>query len=403
MQDYRNDVGTNGVSSHQDVDIKFLVAKVIGNWYWYLLSIILFLGLGLFIMLFTSPRYAVTARVLVNGYTSQGKGLTGLSEGSLLSDLGLYSVPNTISNELEIIHSRTFVDKTVRDLQLNVIYLGQGPIRYEETYKNSPFFIELLSLTDVLDNPIEYDIRINNDKVKFKDTDSDSTFTATWGDTLTFKYGKWVLVRNPAVYENNPKHELGMTISTYGAALNKYLAHIEAITTNEFVNIIDLEIDGPTPAKHEDVLNHLIELYVTADIAERNKVADSTISFIDSRLGGVSYELSNIDRGIEGFKRANNLTTLSEDAKVLLNSTTQMTQNLAEKDVQLRVIDDLEKYLDDDKNNSRIMPTTAPIQDAAFVNTLEKYNSMQLQRQGLLQNTTEANPSVRNLDVQLGN
>ena len=90
MQDYRNDYSTNGaVSPHQDIDIKFLVAKVKGNCYWDLLSVILFLGLGVLIMLYTSPRYAVTARVLVNGYTSQGKGLTGLSEGNLLEDLNL--------------------------------------------------------------------------------------------------------------------------------------------------------------------------------------------------------------------------------------------------------------------------------------------------------------------------
>ncbi len=402
MQDYRNEYSANGVTPHQDVDIKFLVAKVIGNWYWYLLSIILFLGLGILIMIYTSPRYAVTARVLVNGYTSQGKGLTGLSEGSLLNDLGLYSVPNTISNELEIIHSRTLVERTVKDLQLNVMYMGQGPYRYEETYyKQSPFSIKIVSIVDLLPNPIEYDIRIDKNKVKFKDEDSDSAFTATWGDTLKFKYGTWVLQQNPAIIETNPKHELGLIVTTYGAALNKYLSDIEAITTNEFVNIIDIELDGPTPAKHEEVLRHLIDLYISADISERNKVADSTIAFINSRLGGVSSDLSTIDRGIEGFKKANNLTDLSEDAKAILSSTTTITQSLAEKQVEMKVVEDLENYLQDNRNSSRIMPTTAPIQDPAFVNTLEKYNSMQLQRQTMLQNTTEANPAIKSLDIQL--
>ena len=402
MQDFNTDFGTNGASPHQDVDIKFLVAKVIGNWYWYLLSIILFLGLGVLIVLYTNPRYEVTGRVLVNGYTTQGKGLTGISESSILSDLGLYSVPSTISNELEIIHSRKLVEQTVKDLQLNIIYMAQGPIRYDESYMNSPFLIKLVSLVNVIPSPIEYDVRINGDKVHFKDKDSDSSFDATWGQTLKFKYGTWTLEKNPMVpAETNPRHELGLIVTSYGAGLNKYLTAIEAITTNEFVNIIDLEIDGNTPAKSEDALKHLIELYVNLDIAEHNKIADSTIAFIDSRLAGVSGGLTDIDKGIESFKKTNHLTDLTSDSKAALENTNDAAKELAQKEVELKIVQDLEKYLKDDRNNSRIMPTTAPIKDAAFINTLEKYNTLQLQRQTYLQNTTEANPLIKNVDQQL--
>ena len=59
MQDFNNDLTTANANPHQDVDIKFLVAKVIGNWYWYVLSVILFLGLGVLFALFSSPRYEV--------------------------------------------------------------------------------------------------------------------------------------------------------------------------------------------------------------------------------------------------------------------------------------------------------------------------------------------------------
>jgi len=96
--------------------------------------------------------------VLVTGYNSQGKQLTGTDESTVLSDLGLFSVPNSVTNELEIIHSRTLIEQTVHDLQLNVSYWGQGSIRYEEIYKNSPYFIKLLSLKNISE-PIEYDVR----------------------------------------------------------------------------------------------------------------------------------------------------------------------------------------------------------------------------------------------------
>lgn len=402
MQDLNTDFNVNGAPTQQDVDIKFIVAKILGNWYWYILSIILFLALAFLMFIYSSPRYAVTARVLVNGYTGSGKGITGLSETNMLSELGMFSVPNTVNNELEIIHSRKIVQQVVYDLQLNVTYLAKGKVRYEESYKSSPFFIKINNLLDLLPSPIEYDIRVlNANEVKFTDLETDSTFTLKWGDSIKTYYGSWVLEKNPDVTETNPKHKLGMIITSYGAALNRYMTAIEAVTTNEFVNIIDLEIDGPTPQRNEDILSRLLEIYVRSDIGERNRIADSTIGFINSRIGGVAADLDNIDRGIENFKKENNLTDLSEDAKLVLNATSDLNKELATKEVQLKVITDLENYLTDSKNTGRVMPTTAPIQDPAFVNTLEKYNGLQLQRQAYLQNSTESNPLIKNIDMQL--
>src|SRR5436190_9576002 len=338
MQDLNNEFTTSNTRPQRDVDIKFIVAKVLGNWYWYVLSVGLLLILGILIAIFSSPRYTVTGRVMVTGYNSQGKAVTGTDESTILKDLGMFSVPNSVSNELEIIHSRTLVEQTVHDLQLNVSYWGQGDIRYEEIYKNSPYFIKILYLKNISD-PIEYDVRVINNKVKFQDENTDSSFTASFGDTLNFNYGTWVLESNPYVTETNPKHELGMVINSYNATLYAYMDDIEAMTTNEFVNIIDLSIGGPTPEKNEDMLKYLINLYIKRDIAEHNNIADSTIAFIDSRLSGVSQDLTGIDKNIESFKKQNRLTDLTDDAKELLQNTSTVNQTLAQKDVEVKVVD----------------------------------------------------------------
>ena len=400
MQDLNNNELIINNAKQQDVDIKFLVAKVFGNWYWYVISVFAFLIIGALIFIFTPPKYTVTGRVLVTGYNPQGKALTGTDESTVLNELGLFSVPNSVNNELEIIHSRTLVEQTVRDMQLNVTYWGQGDIRYDELYNKSPYFIKLLLLKNIPD-PIEYDIRVKGDKVHFKDENTDSSFTASFGDTLHFVYGSWVLIKNENVTETNPDHELGMVINNYAQSIYTYMEAIEALTTNESVNIIDLSISGATPEKNEDILSHLIHLYVKANVEDHNKIADSTIAFIDSRIYGVGQELTNIDRNIESFKKQNRLTDINQDASQLLQTSTTVTQSLADKEVQLKVVDDLEKYLTTAGNTTRIMPTTAPIKDPAFVQTLDKYNSLQLQRQTYLQTSTEANPNVKSIDIQL--
>ena len=405
MQDLNNDFTVGNGKPHQDVDIKFVWGKIFGNWYWFVLSVVLFTALAIVLYFYISPFYTVEARVLVTGYNSQGRQLTGTDESTILSGLGgaggaPSSYPNTVTNEMEIIHSRTLVEKTMRDLQLNVQYFGQNALRYEEIYKASPYLIHILSLTNFVD-PIEYDVRVVNDKVKFEDEDTDSSFTASFGDTLKFWYGSWVLERNFGVLATNPKRELGLTINNYNNTLYGLLNDLEAETTNEYVNIVDLTITKQCPQKYEDMMRYLLDLYKKADVETHNRIADSTIAFINTRLIDVSYDLSNIDKDIESFKKQNHITDISDDTKQLLQVSSVVDQQYSDAQVQLKVIEDLEKYLMDASNNTRVMPTTAPIQDAAFVKTLDKYNDLELQRQSYLQNSTEENPNIKSIDIQL--
>ncbi|MFZ1799744.1 MAG: polysaccharide biosynthesis tyrosine autokinase [Chitinophagaceae bacterium] len=384
-----------------DFDFKYLVAKVLGNWYWYVLAGILCFGIAILYNIYATPMFHTYARVLVNG-DNGNKTSAGLSESSILTDLGLFSTQTDVNNELQIMQSRTILNQAIKDLQLNVTYWAQGDVRYQESYDKSPFFITILSLANKLEDPVEYDIRINKDKISFVDQDSDSSFQATWGDTLNFKYGKWVLVKNPLVEEKDSTHQLGMKIDTYGNTyMNVYSENVTAVVTSTDVTTIDLNVNVSVPRKGEDILNKIIKLYVQSSLTESNRVADSTIAFIDSRLVGVSKDLGDIDRNIEGFKKSNSLTDLDVQSKALVETTADIQNLVSQQDVQIRVVQDLINYLTDDNNNERIMPTTAPISDPAFVSLLERYNSMQLDRQKSLLNLTEDNPAIKSIDIQL--
>ena len=191
MQDPNNNFTnvSNNIQPHHDVDVKFLVAKILGNWYWYVLSVALFILLGVVVFFYTAPYYTIQARVLVSGYNMQGRQMVGADESTTLTELN-NSYPNSVVNELEIIHSKTLLDKTMRALQINVEYWAQGDIRYDEVYKRSPYFIKLLSLNDpkIID-PIEYDVRVVGNKVKFEDENYDTSFTASFGDTYKTSLG----------------------------------------------------------------------------------------------------------------------------------------------------------------------------------------------------------------------
>ena len=385
-----------------DIDLKFIVGKVLGNWYWFVVSVIIWILIGILFMIVFAPKYNISAKVIVNGVNSKVQ--SGMaSESGMLSDLGLYSKPSNVNNELEVLHSRTLINKTIRDLQLNVFYFVEKGILYRETYDQSPYFIQLINLVPMpamKEDPQKYDMTIDKDhKIHFEDDNTDSVFTANYGDTLHFYYGTWVMQKNPLV-ESDPNADYRLKIASVGSTYEDLNEDIIALVYSTDVTSIDITYGNVVKAKGEATLRHLLNLYVQSDIDNSNRIADSTISFIDLRLANVTRDLGQVESNIESFKKTNNIADLEGQGKAFLSNSIETNKALSDQQVQIQVIHDLVSYLQDEKNNQRVMPTTAPIKDPAFVSLLEKYNTLQLDRQQLLVNSTENNPAVKTLDQQ---
>lgn len=403
MQNNNGSVNGNGVVSsyvsHQTdgFDFKYLVAKVAGNWKWFALSVILCLGVGILYILYGIPTFTITARVLVNGQNAN-KIQSGTTETDMLQKLGLFSQETDVNNELQQMHARTLIEQAMHDLQYNVSYWAQGDIRFTESYKKSPFFINLLDLKGGLDNPLAWDVRIDHDKVKFMDNYVDTSFVQTWGDTVKLRYCTFVLLKNPDVNIKNPNFPMELKIApwnaTYYALSNSLLTFLSAENTTS----IDITLDASVPEKGEDFVNHLIELYVERRISQNNTVADSTVAFINSRIDRVQRELSGVESGIETFQKSNNITDLQEQQKYVIGESSDAAKTLQNHEAQIIEVQRIETML---AENDRALPTSASVTDPTYLALAEKYNAMQTQRQQLLLNVTEENPAVKGLDAQL--
>src|ERR1041384_4394864 len=81
-------------------DFKYLMAKVVGNWQWFALSLILCVGVGVLYILYGIPTFTITARVMVNGHNAN-KISSGTTETDMLSKLGLFSEEADVNNEIQ--------------------------------------------------------------------------------------------------------------------------------------------------------------------------------------------------------------------------------------------------------------------------------------------------------------
>lgn len=431
----QNGVNYNGVNQNvnlgklpeSEFDIKYLWAKFMGNWKWFAFSVGLCLAIAVLYILYGTPSFDINTTVLVNG-DNANKINGGQSESDLLQKLGLFQSQPDANNVLWLIHSRSLVEQTIKDLQMNVSYWGQGDVRFAETYKKSPFFIKVLKLKNSLEYPLEWDIRIDGNKVHFTDLYTQYTFTKTWGDTIgstrernpnevltdaqkkeakedyeeTHNETAFVLLQNPDVQpEKDPKHPLGLKIMTYGAAYVQYSENILALFPATNTTTINITLTTSQPQKGEDFLSYMLQLYIKSYIQANNAVADSTISFIDNRIKGVEAELSGVEAGLQSYKQSQSITDLTEFAKSLIGSSNESRQAVTSQQVAISNVQATLDYLNDPSHNNSSLPSAATINDGTYQTLQEKYNNLQLQRQQYVLTSTEANPQVKGIDAQL--
>ncbi len=394
----------NNKSAEQEneINLKSIVNRVLSDWWIFVISVLICLGVAYVYLRYKTPMYKITAKVLVK---DDKKGGGGINAGELLGDLSsLMNMKSNVDNEAEILKTRNLMEKVVRSKNLNVIYAHIGRIKNQEL-DVSPFIVDLLNVQDTIkantfflaipDNSNEFEL-----SYKMPITKVEVIRKMKFGDSLAVEgIGVIRIRKDPNVWKEKEKYLFRITsVDERVAALQKEL---KVAVTNKLVTVIDLELNYSLPGKGELILNELISEYVRQNIEDKNMIVDSTIAFIDSRLGLVGNELGNIEGDIQGFKQGNKLANLSEQSKLLVENTSKYITRIADIETQVNIMKALEEYLRDEEKNKRVVPASVLPQDLVFSKLVESYNALLLERDRQLMTSTVDNPYIKNLDERV--
>lgn len=372
-----------------------LLGKILRNWPLFAGCLVVSMAAAYLYLRYTTPVYKIKAKVMIKDEKKSGAG----ADNQVLAELGMGGRSN-VDNEIEVFKSRSLMERVVRGMQLNVRCYSRGAIHQSELFDNKPFVFRYFpDAKDTVDNKTyDYELTmLNNSEIEL--TRMDNKWKARYGDTLVLPTGKAVVDLNTTDKIEEAKFRINIT--SYDRIVDKYVGSLTVNAVNKQVSVISLTLQETLPKKGEAVLNRLVEEYMKANVEDNNVITDSTISFIDSRLALVGDELTGIEKEIEGFKKNNELTDISEQSRLLLNSSDAYVKQLTEKQVQLEIVQSLEKYLSDNENNQKVIPASLVVQNSVLYNIIDKYNDLQMKKERLLVGSTEANPLVENMDTQL--
>ncbi|TCD02012.1 polysaccharide biosynthesis tyrosine autokinase [Pedobacter frigidisoli] len=385
----------NHTDEEDSINLKEIFNKLIDKWLFFALSLFICLLISFVYIRYTPPTYQIKAKLLVND-DEKGGGL-GKQAGALM-DLGsLMGAKNSVDNEVEILRTRFLMEQVVRQMQLNIVYTKKIDFVSRELYQ-PPFRFNIIKGVDTI-KATKFDVhKISN--LKFRVTTKGFTKEVTWGDQFVVN-GVGVIQMEPNQIGLVDSGEYFVTISSVDERVANLMGKLSVGVSNKQVSIIDIGLSYTLQQKGEDILNTLIRKYTEANMSDKNAIADSTYQFIKERLNVIASELGDVEDKVETFKQKNQLADMSEQGKLLVQNTGEFSADLAKAETQVSVLTDLEKYLKDESNNTRVFPSALVPSDLVFSNLMSQYNALLIEREKQLLSDTEESPFVKNIDNQI--
>lgn len=392
--------------SGKPIDIKALLFDFIIRWPLILGCLILFLAGAYIYLRYQAPVYSVSSSVLIK----QGDKTKASSVGQLaaMQDLGTVSLASNFDNEIEVLQSYSLIQKVVERLNLYVSYMQKQKYAYDmPLYENTPVKVwmsphEAEHLPSALLMHIE------------KLSDGNHQITAQYIQNGTKQEIKKNYKELPSVFitpagslslspdssyqASGAPYSLTATIVPPSVMAGSYQGRLSAAPTSQFTSIVRLTIKDTNVRRGQDFLNTLVKIYNDDANEDKNQVALHTAQFIDERIAVINDELGATETQLANYKQRAGIINLTADAQLALEGNSEYEQKRAENTNQLRLVDDLRKYLDNPSNKDEAIPANVGFTDHGLINVINQYNEMIVQRKRLLRSSKETSPAVISLD-----
>ena len=399
----------DGLSSF---DFSALYRTIILNWYWFILSLVIFGGIGAIYLRYATPMYQATAKLLIKDEpTNNSRSQSPLN----ISNLGTISNSTGIDNEMEILTSHSIAEDAIRDLKLYVNYAVQGRVKDIMMYRNQPLNVDIdpTHLTK-LNMPMDLIITKEGNTYNVNGTYyvSKDEFSNEGPFSLNRKFTSLpISIPTRAgiitISSNNGRilHDgqvLKVNILSPKMASNKYVSELQVAQLSKATSIAQLQLNDEIPERALDYLKQLSIVYNRQANEDKNIVALRTEKFINSRLEKINAELGKTEGELQNYKQRNGMVELKMNAGNSVANQNSAELKLADTETQIELFNTIAKEVESSSRNlSQVIPSNVGLDDQSSTTLINRYNELVLERNRLLRSASESSPVVEPLTAQI--
>jgi len=356
--------------------------------FWPLFALLMLMGLmaAWAYLKIATPIYEASATLIIKDENK------GVDDAALMESIDPFNSKKIIENEIEVIQSRSLMEKVVKDLHLYAPIFEKKTLKTVSAYSVSPITIELKEPDNIplhlVKEPEKYAFRYDFDKkvVRMKGKEYPVN---EWIKGLAYSELKFSLKEDTFGKSAN---ELYYTFLNPKVVTKNLLDQFGAEAATKLSTVLSLGVKDPVPERAEDVLNALLTAYSQKAVDERNLLATNTLKFIEERMGNVEKELKDLENEIQEFRAKKGVVDLSAQGQLYLQDMGTYDRQIATVNQQMAVLNQVEGYVKSNNLQGGIVPSSVGVNDPGLTQLLNKLYDSEIQYEKLKKTTAENNP-----------
>lgn len=396
-------MAVQNVQDEEDAfNIRDFFLLCIARWRWFVISIVLFLGLGVLYILSTPKTYTRTAAVMIK----DDKDASKQSVANALSDIGLFQSSSNVNNEMLAFESPAIIGDVILKLGLQTDYTYRAGLRNVTLYGDSvPVEVNFIDLPAMSSAFMEVEILgkgkvgINRMRLGMEECEAEN-IEVNMGDTIKTELGKLVINPGPN-YSVDFKSPIKVMRYSISEAIELYKTKLSESLADDKASVIDFTFKDVSIARADDFLNTLINIYNDKWVDDKAQQAKKTSEFIAERLQVIEQELGNVDSDIADYKGENLVPDIEAASTMYMANANENTRRQLEVSTQIAITKYLLEHVKDPGTHGQLMPANSGIDNRGIETQIQEYNTIQLERDKLASTTGENNPIMQDYDKSL--
>ncbi|MBN8692473.1 MAG: polysaccharide biosynthesis tyrosine autokinase [Bacteroidetes bacterium] len=376
-------------------DLNLLWRIVRTNWYIPILIVPFFYLAGYFYAYKQIDVYQAQTQLLLNKNDEY-------SSGNVVTDAGALYIDN--SNEMKVIGSYDIMKETMKRLKdrLQVSYYIVGRVRVTEYFNGLPFEVIVSNV-----NPGWYEVPLDVkiiDYDHFEITLPDKTIQPIKGEfnkeLINVDFN--LTIRRTSIFDK------GLVGSMQSTNYQIIIHSVEWLIANfqrgmsvenpEYTNILEIKMKDIIPERALLVLDTLNQVYTENTLKSKIELNEKTIVYIDKQLDEISFNLKNIEDTMQSYKARRNILDLEWEREDFLEKLSSLDNQRSTYNFQIEALNDLEKYIIEDKDPQFLPPNVFVIEKEGFMKeAVQELYSKQIELNKIYNTAKESYPGINDL------
>lgn len=369
--------------------------------YWIILSVAICAGVAYYNFMRQARIYGSQTEVMLL-FGNSGSSTGGNAGIDALADMaGIQNQQNiNLFNEMEIIRSPLIMEDVVRRLGLNTHYSKEGFGHQEDLYGQEPVLVTFMDIAPEGSASMVLTREKNgmltaSDFIKDRKPLAAGALQIPMNVIVNTPLGRLSVV--PTGRMDNFTEPILVQQESVQTTANGMSGAVTTTKKSPENSIVVIGFTDVSQKRATDVVNGIVEAYNNLWVTEQNRASDATTQFIKDRLDVIERELSGIDANISNVKSANRVPDLEAAVSNYYGQSTAYDSRVFEANTQLNIAQFLRDYLQEHSRDTDLIPANTGA-GGNIEGQIAEYNKLVLKRNSLLQNSTEANPVIAQMN-----